>query len=109
MVHGDIDDHHVLLDRRTAKLGIIDFGDAALGDPAADFAFLFSLPPWAAEHALARYAFLAGDPGLPERAMSHSVRFAIGRLWNCLQHVGYPRVFADATAALETQLGLLAV
>jgi len=109
MVHGDIDDHHVLLDERTGKLGIIDFGDAALGDPAADLAFLFSLPQWATQHALARYAFGADDPGLPERAKSHSVRFAVSRLSNCLQHVGYPRIFADTAAALETQLELLTV
>lgn len=109
MIHGDIDDHHVLLDGRTGKLGIIDFGDAALGDPAADFAFLFSLPHWATQHALARYAFLAEDPGLPERAMSHSVRFAVSRVWNCLQHVGYPRIFAHTAAALETQLELVTV
>ena len=109
MVHGDIDDHHVLLDGRTGKLGIIDFGDAALGDPATDFAFLFSLPHWATQHALARYAFLADDPGLPERAMSHSVRFAVSRVWNCLQHVGYPRIFAHTAAALETQLELATV
>ena len=107
LVHGDIDDHHLLLDRQSERLGVIDFGDAAVGDPAMDFAFLFTLPEWAAPHAFSRYAFLAGDPELPKRALRHSVRFAVSRLWNCLRHEGHPRVLADTADVLKTQLALL--
>ena len=107
ITHGDIDDHHVLLGGQPGKLGVIDFGDAAIGDPALDFAFLFTLPEWAARYAFARYAFLAEDPQLPKRALHHSVRFAVSRLWNCLRHEGYPRAFADTANALRLQLALL--
>jgi aminoglycoside 2''-phosphotransferase len=105
--HGDIDDHHVLFNLSSQKLGIIDFGDAGIGDPAMDFAFLFTLPSWAASYVFDRYVFLAEDPHLPERALRHSVRFAVSRMWNCLQHEGYPRIFADTASALKMQLTLL--
>lgn len=39
LIHGDLDDAHVLVDAKTGQLtGIIDFGDAMVGDPALDFA-----------------------------------------------------------------------
>lgn len=107
IVHGDIDDHHVLFDRQTRRLGVIDFGDNGLGDPATDFAYLFTLPAWAAERVFARYAFLRDDPGLPERALRHSVRFAVSRMWNCFQHEGFPRLLSDTRDALDLQLSLL--
>lgn len=39
LIHGDLDDAHVLVDvERVHITGIIDFGDARVGDPALDFA-----------------------------------------------------------------------
>ena len=37
LIHGDFSSEHVLLDLAEKKVtGIIDFGDAAIGDPAYD-------------------------------------------------------------------------
>lgn len=41
LLHGDLGDDQILVDARTGRLsGVIDFDDAAIGDPALDFAGL---------------------------------------------------------------------
>ena len=41
LIHGDLGGEHILLDRVTGTLaGVIDWGDACVGDPALDFAGL---------------------------------------------------------------------
>lgn len=43
IVHGDLGGEHLLVDPEAHELtGVIDFGDATLGDPAADFASVFA-------------------------------------------------------------------
>jgi aminoglycoside 2''-phosphotransferase len=43
IVHGDLGAEHLLVDPSTGALtGVIDFGDAWLGDPAGDFASIFA-------------------------------------------------------------------
>ncbi len=43
VIHGDLSGDHRLLDIKQRKLsGIIDFADAAIGDPAHDFSFFWS-------------------------------------------------------------------
>lgn len=43
-IHGDLDGEHLLADARAGRLsGVIDFADAALGDPAIDFSGLVLL------------------------------------------------------------------
>jgi aminoglycoside 2''-phosphotransferase len=38
LLHGDLSPEHILVDlERTAITGVIDFGDAVVGDPAGDF------------------------------------------------------------------------
>ena len=41
LLHNDISSTHILWDESAGKLGIIDFSDRCLGDPAVDFAELF--------------------------------------------------------------------
>lgn len=39
LIHGDLDDAHVLVNTQAARItGVIDLGDACVGDPALDFA-----------------------------------------------------------------------
>ncbi|MFP7492164.1 phosphotransferase [Terribacillus saccharophilus] len=38
VVHGDLRGAHILWDKTTRKIGILDFSDAHVGDPAIDFA-----------------------------------------------------------------------
>ncbi len=55
LVHNDLAAEHILLDASGRPTGVIDWGDAAFGDPAVDFAGLMH---WAGEP-LARAAFTA--------------------------------------------------
>lgn len=41
LIHADVESEHIIVDPKKQKLtGIIDFGDAHIGDPAYDFTFL---------------------------------------------------------------------
>lgn len=43
MIHADLTHHHILFDEEKRRVaGIIDFGDAQIGDPAFDFAGLYN-------------------------------------------------------------------
>jgi aminoglycoside 2''-phosphotransferase len=54
LVHGDLKPGHVLVDeRQSTALGVIDFGDMRLTDPALDFA---QFPPWFAKAMLRAYS-----------------------------------------------------
>jgi aminoglycoside 2''-phosphotransferase len=80
VVHGDLVQNHMLLDRDN-RVGILDFGEASLGDPAWDFAILGSYAPWVGPFMLARYKLAAQSPGLLERATRQAVRFWSERLF----------------------------
>jgi aminoglycoside phosphotransferase (APT) family kinase protein len=70
LVHGDLGPAH-LLHRGLEVTGVIDWSDAALGDPAIDFAWLLhgTCEPFAAG-LLETYASASGpDPGLRRRAL----------------------------------------
>jgi aminoglycoside phosphotransferase (APT) family kinase protein len=69
--HNDLGIEHVLVDRISgAVTGVVDWGDAAIADPAIDFGLLLrDLGPHALDAALARYPSRgAGVPALRERA-----------------------------------------
>jgi len=57
LVHRDLGSEHVLMNQQGSKLvGIIDFGDAVVGDPAIDFVgILITAGPAAAKAAIAAY------------------------------------------------------
>lgn len=45
LLHNDFSFNHIICDRTSGKItGVIDFGDAAIGDAAYDFFFLYDLP-----------------------------------------------------------------
>ena len=62
-VHNDICPDHVLVDRRSGRLaGLIDWTDAMVGDPVADFAGLIGLRGFPFIHQVAaRYELPLGD------------------------------------------------
>ena len=37
LLHGDFSSDHILFDKDQGRIGIIDFGDVSIGDPASDF------------------------------------------------------------------------
>jgi len=67
VVHRDLGPEHVLLTSDGDLAGVIDWGDAGVGDPAIDFAWLLHRAPEAGERALAAYGG-APDERFRERA-----------------------------------------
>lgn len=100
LLHGDAAPTNLLVDPGTRALrALLDWGDAAWGDPAAEFA---KLPPRAVPYALAGYLAPAGDvpgagagegagDGAPDPALVR--RWAARVLWH---HLGWavPRLAA---------------
>lgn len=72
LLNGDVSPGHVLIDGTPRRLsGVIDWGDAVLGDPARDFIFLYE--DWGDDFlglALEGYG-AAGDPGFLARVQLH--------------------------------------
>jgi aminoglycoside 2''-phosphotransferase len=73
LVHCDLNAEHILVDpAHNAISGIIDWGDAAIGDPAIDFTGLYAeLDQDFMDQVLAHYD-LAGDHTLRERALFYA-------------------------------------
>lgn len=51
LVHGDIHVRNVLLDQEGVLVGVIDWGDVHIGNPAIDFSFVYSYFPKEAQEA----------------------------------------------------------
>lgn len=66
LIHHDLGPTHVLVSGSGDLAGVIDWGDAEIGDPAADFAWLLFGTPVAGERALAAYGGEA-DAGFRDR------------------------------------------
>jgi aminoglycoside 2''-phosphotransferase len=80
VVHGDMTEDHVLLDPDAGRLaGVIDFTDAALGDPAYDFAFLWAYGAWAP--GLAAQAYGADAADMLARSRWWFTRYLIDQMW----------------------------
>lgn len=69
-LHGDVYSSHLFWDPVPGRLGLIDFADMCLGDPAIDFAELFEYGPRFVDDVLARYLG-PRDDGLLDRAWDH--------------------------------------
>lgn len=73
ILHADLSPGHVLISLRDARVtGILDWGDAVLGDPARDFIFLYE--DWSLDfldRALAAYASPGEVAGLRSRVLLH--------------------------------------
>jgi aminoglycoside phosphotransferase (APT) family kinase protein len=73
-VHGDLYARHLLLDAANHLTGVIDWGDAHLGDPALDLSIAYSFLP-----APARRTFIAAygdaDPALWRRARFRAIHY----------------------------------
>lgn len=55
LLHGDVYEDHLLWDAEHARLGLIDFSDLCLGDPARDFAEIGDVAPGFREQVIDRY------------------------------------------------------
>jgi aminoglycoside 2''-phosphotransferase len=82
VIHRDFSEDHVLLNPHSQRLaGVIDFTDAALGDPAFDFAFLWSYGSGAPARTLQSYGSGAETAGFLTRSLWWFVRFRIDQVW----------------------------
>jgi aminoglycoside phosphotransferase (APT) family kinase protein len=100
LTHGDLSADHMLLAPAGDRLaGVIDFGDACLGDPAYDLAFFFAYGEKPARQIVRLYDPQRSDPGLAGRARMHFLRFAIEQLRHHAPAVRISRVEASLTRA----------
>ena len=105
LIHGDLSADHMLLSPDADHLaGIIDFTDAASGDPAFDFAYLWSYGEDAAAQAVADYGAGAQTAALLSRSRWWHARYVIDQTWRGLA-VGQT-VGVDRLPSLFAPLGL---
>ena len=80
LAHGDLSDDHILVRADGRLAGIIDFTDAAWGDPAIDVAYFWRLGEDCVDRVLANYALAAADRGLKTRSHWTFVRYLINQI-----------------------------
>jgi aminoglycoside phosphotransferase (APT) family kinase protein len=106
VIHNDLTEDHILLAPNGERLGgVIDFTDAAVGDPAMDFTFLWAYGDWAPAHAARAYG--GGDltTSMVERSRWWFIRYSIDRIWWTLSGArtcDAAKVDGDIRASLET-------
>ena len=61
LTHGDVGPAHVLVSEGGDLAGVIDWGDASVGDPAWDFTWILGAMPQAGERALGAYGGAPDD------------------------------------------------
>ena len=74
LVHGDVYEDHLLLDSATGALGLIDFSDLAVGDPAIDVAELLDYGRPFLEDVVRRSG---GDAALVDRSIRYARWLAV--------------------------------
>lgn len=108
LAHDDLTEDHILVAPDGTLGGVIDFSDAAWGDPSSDFAWFWRLGEAGVDGVLAHYARAALDPELKARSLWNYVRFLINQIaagdrakWNLSP--------AEAVAEIEPLLERLQV
>lgn len=70
-LHGDLYSENIIWDKTRARVGIIDFTDSLIGDPAKDFEVFFDYGPEVAQDAYERYEGPKDDYFLRRAEMYH--------------------------------------
>lgn len=96
LAHDDLSDDHILV-AGSRLVGIIDFSDAAYGDPVIDFAWFWHLGETNVDRLLQDYKFGSEDSSLKTRSHWICVRSMINQLWYGLQ--GKSELTAEQTVA----------
>ncbi|HEY8317375.1 MAG TPA: aminoglycoside phosphotransferase family protein [Amnibacterium sp.] len=100
LVHGDVYEDHLLHDPATGRLGLIDFSDLAVGDPAIDFAELIDYGRPFLEDVVRRYG---GDEALTDRAIRYGRWLAVYLMTDHL--VSAKTSFAEARIPFDRRVG----
>jgi aminoglycoside phosphotransferase (APT) family kinase protein len=74
LTHGDLGAEHVLVSAEGDLAGVLDWGEASVGDPAVDFAWILGTAPGEGERALAAYG------GAPDDRFRDRCRFRFAML-----------------------------
>ncbi len=99
LVHGDLEAEHVIVDARSGRVvGVIDWADASLADPARDFAALWA---WGGRGFLD--AMLAAYPHRQDPGLRARIAF-LGRVFAILDHVEAGEEGPDEIAWTREQL-----
>lgn len=81
LIHGDFSNDHIIVDSKNNLVGVIDFTDKALHDPAFDFIFL-----WEFGSAFVKQVYRHYDGHGKEGLLERSIVFAkASALWNMVQ------------------------
>ena len=80
LAHDDLSGDHILV-RDGRITGILDFSDAAFGDPAIDFAWFWRLGEANVDLLFRDYRFVSQDNSLKTRSHWTFVRYLINQLW----------------------------
>lgn len=80
LAHNDLSDDHILVNADRLA-GVIDFSDAAHGDPAIDFSYVWRLGEDAIDLVFANYPLASEDAGLKTRSHWTFVRFLINQIY----------------------------
>jgi thiamine kinase-like enzyme len=75
ITHGDFTDDHILV-TASGEIGVIDFADAVVDDPATDFSYLWSYGDWVPKEVFDRYSG-GGDKEILNRSYWHFVRYRV--------------------------------
>jgi len=80
LAHDDLTEDHILAGADGTLAGVIDFGDAAWGDPASDFAWFWRLGEGCVDEVLSHYGHAALDPELKQPSRWNYARFLINQI-----------------------------
>jgi aminoglycoside 2''-phosphotransferase len=82
LTHRDLSEDHMLLAADSERLsGVIDFTDAALGDPAFDFTFLWAYGADAPTRVLSSYGAGEDAAGILTRSRWWFARYRLDQIW----------------------------
>lgn len=96
--HGDLHVRHVLVDRRARAVGVIDWGDLCLADPAVDLSLAYGAFAGPARAALlAAYGPVDAERALRARALALSI---------CAALADYAADVGDTTLLAESLAGM---
>jgi aminoglycoside 2''-phosphotransferase len=103
VVHDDLRDAHILVAPSLDRLaGIIDFGDAAIGDPSLDFSYFWAYGDRFFDMVHARYQ-RESDDGFVARSAHHFARFLVDEVYYFARAGMQPETLA-ACSLLRKQL-----
>jgi len=116
LIHSDFQEDHILLAPDGHSIGVIDFSDTAIGDPAWDFGMLWAYGDWVPAYVIKHYGLAEDDASFLLRSRRQSARYWIDRLyWRTQGHdvhktvAGVAAIVINELRSLESAIHLLGI